>query len=622
MIDKRSQEEIDAWAKELVLSHGGSVSAKTIRGTVRHYLQWKEQGRYRSKYLKATEVGAVRRQLAKLRGKMAVDEAPRLEVAKEIGDYETNVCTGSSLIEFAREAEGLLRRDIFPRIESFIQGPRTSKVLVIYGLRRTGKTTMIRQSILSLPAELCKRAAYVKIGNGDTLAALNRDLKRLHANGIDLVYIDEVTLLGKFIDSASLFSDVHAAVGMKIVLSGTDSLGFWLAAREELYDRAELLHTTFIPFREHSRLLGTDDIDEYIEFGGTFKIGDRRFDHPDARREDASFRDDEAARFYIDTAIARNIQHSLKGLESGGHFRHLLELYNAGELTDAINRVVEDINHRFVLDVLARRFKSHDLASAADMMMKTPDPDRSLDVYASVNVDAVTARLKEILDIKDGESRTVAVTETHAREIREYLLALDLLVPVEVRTIEGPPVRRDAFVQPGLRYAQAQALVFALGRDDGFGHLAGLKAKALVECILDDVRGRMLEDIVLIETRKALPASQNPFDGYDVFKLQFDVGEFDMVVCDNASRRCRLFEVKHSGELAAPQYRHLAAPEKLRLVQDRFGEVVERTVLYRGEDIDLDGGIHYRNVNAYLKSIANNPDCGSSKGMGIWTMKL
>ena len=617
MIDKRSQEEIDVWAKELVLSHGGSVSAKTIRGTVRHYLQWKEQGRYRSKYLKATEVEAVRRQLAKLRGKMAVEEAPRLEVTTEIGDYETNVCTGSSLIEFAREAECLLRRDVFPRIESFIQGPRTSKVLVVYGLRRTGKTTMIRQSILSLSAELCKRAAYVKVGNGDTLAALNRDLKRLHANGIDIVYIDEVTLLGNFIDSASLFSDVYAAVGMKIVLSGTDSLGFWLAAREELYDRVELLHTTFIPFREHSRLLGTDDIDEYIEFGGTFKIGDRRFDHPDARREDASFRDDEAARFYVDTAIARNIQHSLKGLESGGHFRHLLELYDAGELTDAINRVVEDINHRFVLDVLARRFKSHDLGSAADMMMKTPDPDRSLDVYASVNVDAVTARLKEILDIKEEEFRTVAVTESHAREIREYLLALDLLVPVEIRAMDGPPVCRDAFVQPGLRYAQAQALVFALGRDDGFRRLAGLKAKALVGCILDDVRGRMLEDIVLIETRKAFPASRNPFDGYDVFKLQFDVGEFDMVVCDNDSRRCRLFEVKHSGEIAAPQFRHLADVGKLRLVQDRFGEVVERTVLYRGEDVDLDGGIHYRNVNAYLKSIANNPDCGLSKGMGF-----
>ena len=601
MTEKRTQEEIENWAKELVLSHGGSVSAKTIRGTVRYYLQWKEDGRYRSKYLRVTEVAAVRHQLALMRGKAVAERPFSREIAKTGDVYETNICTGKSLLEFAEEARGLLTRDAFPRIEAYIRGPRTSKVFVIYGLRRTGKTTMIRQSILSLPDDLREHAAYVKVGAGDTLAALNRDLKRLHANGIDLVYIDEVTLLGNFIDSASLFSDVHAAVGMKIVLSGTDSLGFWLAAREELYDRAELLHTTFIPFHEHARLLGTDNIDDYIEFGGTFKIGDRRFGHPAARREEASFRDDETTRFYIDTAIARNIQHSLKGLEAGGHFRHLKELYDAGELTDAINRVVEDINHRFVLEVLTRRFKSHDLCSAADLLMKSTDPARSLDVYASVDVDAVTARLKDILDIKDRDCRSVALTESHVREIREYLRALDLLVSVELRTISGPPFSRDVFVQPGLRYAQAQALVFALGRDSGFNRLAGTKAKALVECILDDVKGRMLEDIVLIETRLAFPSSSNPFEGFDVFKLQFDVGEFDMVVRDNANRTCRLFEIKHSGEVTERQFRHLVDMEKIRLVCERFGEVTERTVLYRGADADIDGGIHYRNVNAFLK---------------------
>ena len=604
MVERRSREEIEAWAAELVRAHGGSVSAKTIRGVVRHYLQWKEHGRYRSKYLRATEVEAVRRQLGLMRGNRNPQEAPPPASAPSAdGGFETNVCTGADLLAFAQESAGLPTRDAFPRLEAFIRSPRASRVFVIYGLRRTGKTTMIRQSILSLEPALRAHAAYVKVGSGDTLSALNRDLKRLHAKGIDLVYIDEVTLLGNFIDSASLFSDIHAAVGMKLVLSGTDSLGFWLASREELYDRAELLHTTFIPFREHARLLKTDDIDEYIEYGGTFKIGERRFGHPDAKRDEASFRDDESARFHIDTAIARNIQHSLKGLEAGGHFRHLKDLYEADELTDAINRVVEDINHRFVVEVLTRRFRSHDLGSAADLLMKTTDADRALDVYGSVDVRAVTECLKGILDIKEREARSIGITEAHAKEIREYLLALDLLAPVEGRAEEGAPFSRDAFMQPGLRYAQAQALVFALGRDDGFRRLAGTKAKALVECILDDVRGRMLEDIVLIETRLALPSSPNPFDGFNVFKLQFDVGEFDMVVCDNAKRQVRLFEIKHSGEVAEAQMRHLADEAKLQFVRDRYGEVAERTILYRGPDADLPCGIRYRNVNEYLRSI-------------------
>ena len=60
-----------------------------------------------------------------------------------------------------------------------------------------------------------------------------------------------------FIDSAALFSDVFAAMGMKVVLSGTDSLGFWLAMDQELYDRAKPIHTTFIPYRNTAGCLGS-----------------------------------------------------------------------------------------------------------------------------------------------------------------------------------------------------------------------------------------------------------------------------------------------------------------------------------------------------------------------------
>ena len=56
---------------------------------------------------------------------------------------------------------------------------------------------------------------------------------------------------------------------MKIVLSGTDSLGFVFSEDEQLYDRCIFLHTTFIPYREFEKVLGIHDIDEYMRFGGT-----------------------------------------------------------------------------------------------------------------------------------------------------------------------------------------------------------------------------------------------------------------------------------------------------------------------------------------------------------------
>ena len=189
-------------------------------------------------------------------------------------------------------------------------------------------------------------------------------MKKLYANGYRYVFIDEVTLISDFIDSAAIFSDIYAAQGMKIVLSGTDSLGFWFALHQELYDRAVTVHTTFIPFSEHSRLLKTDSLDEYIRYGGTLRVGDKSFSKK-LIYSDASFRDDESTRRYIDTAICHNIQNSLASYDGGDHFRHLHELYTANELTGAINRIIEDMNHRFLLSVLTNDFASHDLGVSA-----------------------------------------------------------------------------------------------------------------------------------------------------------------------------------------------------------------------------------------------------------------
>lgn len=82
-----------------------------------------------------------------------------------------------------------------------------------------------------------------------------------------------MTLFSDFIEGAALLSDIFAASGMKIVLSGTDSLGFLFAEDEQLYDRCFMLHTTFIPYREFAGVLGINGIDEYIRYGGTMSLG-------------------------------------------------------------------------------------------------------------------------------------------------------------------------------------------------------------------------------------------------------------------------------------------------------------------------------------------------------------
>lgn len=74
------------------------------------------------------------------------------------------------------------------------------------------------------------------------------------------------------------------------------------------------------------------------------------------------------------------------------------------------------------------------------------------------------------------------------------------------------------------------------------------------------------------------------FGGREVFKLQFESGEYDMVVRDLGSDTCEIYEVKHSTEVVDEQARHLRDGEKRKATERAFGKIVSRTVLYRGLD--------------------------------------
>lgn len=587
----------------------GYISKKTIRGKVAHYLQWKEGGKLRSKYIKKGELDEIAAKIDERRALQARLKEIRVDgdahVSALTDPLRTSAIIGDALIAFAEPARGWERRDCFEALSRFLKAPHGDRVCLLYGLRRTGKTTMLRQALLDMTPDDLARTAYIKATSRDTVADVNYDLRELWANGVRTVMIDEATLMGDFIDGAALFSDVWAAQGMKIVLSGTDSLGFWFAERQELYDRALTIHTTFIPFREHSRLLGIDDIDEYIRYGGTLRAGEIDLELGGIDAEAASFRDDESTRRYIDTAICRNIQHSLACCEDGGHFRHLRELYDVGELTGAINRIVEDMNHRFVLSVLTRDFVSHDLKISARNLRSSRDANDRSDVLDAIDTVEVTQGLMRVLEIRDASEQTVAPSGAHIAEIKEYLAALDLIVDCPIETaLDAEPIEHTLFAAPGMRYSQARSLVCSLMKDRTFAAQSEREKRRITERILEEVRGRMMGEIVLLETSRALPKHKR------AFKLQFAAGEFDMVIYDAERDTCEIFEIKHSRERTPEQYRHLIDRQKCAQTERRFGEIVGRYVIYRGDDAKAGAdGVAYINVEGYLKGLRN----GSSR---------
>lgn len=576
----------------------GSIAQKKIRNKEYYYHRYTVGGKRNEIYLSFDEVEPLRVQIEKRKTlekelkelKMSVPRAKPVRKSRVEHEFKTYVRTGDQLRNFAVPVKKYNTRECFGTLCDFVFGEQQDKVFILYGLRRTGKTTMIRQAILKMTDEQKNRTAFIQIGSKDTLSDVNSDLRYLEEQGYTYIFIDEVTLMEDFIEGAALFSDIYASSGMKIVLSGTDSLGFVFTEYEQLYDRCIMLHTTFISYREFENVLGIKGIDEFIRYGGTMSMGGINYN------EKSSFATKKSADEYIDSAIARNIQHSLKYYQDGGHFRKLYELYSKGELTSAINRVVEDLNHRFTKEVLTRTFKSSTLSNAASNLLR--DRKNPIDLMDNIDRDFVISSIKTMLDILEKEEQTVEVDDDHAYEIKEYLSLLDLLI--EIDQLHFPNVsdagKKTVITQPGLRYAQTESLINSLLLDEKFNLLSIVERNRVLERVMSTIKGRMMEDIVLLETKLANPDKQ-------VFQLQFAVGEFDMVIHDPKALTCEIFEIKYSEKVVPEQFRHLVNSEKCDETEHRFGTITNKTVIYRGEKTVSDG-INYLNVEEYLKSLS------------------
>lgn len=590
MEDKAMEiEELERQIGELPV---GYISRKNIHGKTRYYRQWTEGGKIKSQYIKEEDLETVEAQIARRRelqqrlkelGKKTKESRSRasgegrkagFDMAYAEMEYETNVLTGEELLAMAGNIESNKKRDCYKQLSAYLHGEGGERVCIVLGLRRTGKTTLIRQAILDMEAEQVKKAAYIKTTAADNMEIMSRDLKRLNQKGYKYVFMDEVTLMDDFVDSAAVLSDIYAAQGMRIVLTGTDTLAFALALRQELFDRAITIRTTFIPFREYSRLLDVDSIDQYIRYGGTLRAGKHK-EVSGGRSEEketfALFRNRESTREYIESAVCRNIQRSLAGSKDKSQFPQLRSLMEEGELIRVVNQVMENMNLNFLLLVASGSPIFHELRIA----------------------------VWNLRNDRNRAEQAAGVTKAHLAQIKEALVALDLIVecPAETTRQGGETVEKVIFTQPGMRYCQVQMLLEDLMNGERFAVLSQMEKKEFTERILMEVRGRMLEEMVLMETEKALSGR------YQVFKMQLATGEFDMVVYDTEDNNCTLCEVRGSNAVASNRYRRVPDMEKYRQIEKRFGPITERFMLCRDPNVQDSAGGKYCSIEEYLRSL-------------------
>ena len=161
------------------------------------------------------------------------------------------------------------------------QDPARQSVCALYGLRRTGKTTLILQAVRKL---IGQGAAPETIGyftgqKGDTFDDLIIELEA--RKKLKYIFIDEVGFYANFLKNGNyLYDTLVRLYDKKVVIAGTNLLALYLAGKDTLYDRCSTLRVPYLSFYEHcSFVLNTEqpskeDFTRYLQNGGLFQPPD------------------------------------------------------------------------------------------------------------------------------------------------------------------------------------------------------------------------------------------------------------------------------------------------------------------------------------------------------------
>lgn len=469
------------------------------------------------------------------------------------------------------------RRDCIVDLNKYMNDASSRKVCCVYGLRRTGKTILMLQSLLDLHRE---DIAFMMVSSKDSMNSVVQKISQLVSSGIENIYIDEITNAVGFLDGVSILADGYTAMGVHIVISGTDSYMLDIASKSELYDRMFKINTTYISYKEFKRLVRNIDVMDYIRLGGVLVP--------------STFYSEDSTRDYISTSITDNIIKSLERTSSS-RYREIKSLNQKGLLRKVIEQAVKNTNTRLLATMLTAPYEDG-IGSAMQMLGNT------LGITDTFDEEEVYQRLREAL----GVDKEISLLEANGcmDELTDFLEELGVLRTYNRYTYgrkksRTPVDEISLFVQPGLRYRQTLILIESLMKTPSFYNLSAQARERLHNKIIEDVEGQILEQVVIIDSLMRYEKA-----GVEVWQFRYNDGsrEIDMVL--KTGDNLVLYEIKRSDKQVDKQYRHLVSKEVADVLNYTLGgNVKERIVLYNGKSSDIavnDTCVHYRNISAYL----------------------
>lgn len=500
------------------------------------------------------------------------------------------ILTGDTLKTYCTDAlttRGIRhQRRQWKALHSYCKGRNDGKLMSLYGLRRTGKSTLILQEIVRLgdydhtALFICSPADADKVD--DFLDYIEDHPEKRY------IFADEVTFFQDFLSTANILSDRYALAGQKIILAGTDSLAFKIASMGILYDRTHLLHTTYVPYPEFHALF-KKDLDEYIEYGGTLTDGHQVYNQQDRLAGLIT---------YTNTAIADNIEHTLRNWDGGRHSMHLQRILDKGELKDYIFKNVQHFNRTFLYSTAAEMFRSADFHTAASIARQNPD-EVPREMRNLLKDPERSAQLQKVLGIKGSiENLGNEQNDEATEQVKSYLDALDV-----IRVIPNRTNRHDdevLFIQPGLRYCLFEEARSQLLDDDDFLAFDDKVQDFVLSRMEENVKGHILEEMIYYQLMTDEKINQQYTVGRHRDRYGFT--EVDCLLIDRDTKDIILMEVKHSKTRHDNQVRHLLNEDGVcRPIERRYGgKVVGKAVIYRGQNFKAKNGVFYTHAENFL----------------------
>lgn len=493
------------------------------------------------------------------------------------------------------------KRDCFSDVYGYLTSDSPqSKVCVLYGLRRTGKTIIMKQCALSLPEKKKNKALFITCSTESKIKDLKKILNGKIEEGYRYFFIDEITYAEDYQKIGEVLANCYVGGNnVRIVISGTESLGLFLPTKNLQYNRSLMIHTTYISYGEYSRLIKCEGIDDYISKGSILV--------PDEFSNYYSVHD------YIETSVVENIINSLEKSEGIKRYPAVLtEIYEAKELKNAIERIINKYSQDLSVKAIRKEFKSGPVEAAINNL------ERNEKDTFEIDVDRLNENVAKSLGVIKNEELSVSLSEEHKESLYQFLRDMDVFVSIPIMNVftrNGSPKKLEMISHPGMFTANIKYALSELRDEDNWLPGSTLKQRdKLIVAALNFAMGCIMENFIIADTYNLLCENKETSDkdifGTDktkwyVSKLNYKNHEADMIIIDKKLKEVYLFEIKHSKENVPEQSHHLEDSEFLDYIEENYGTVVEKAVLYNGET-DLSDLVPRISAQDFLLSTYND----------------